>query len=224
MINKLPLFLLVFLCACSNNCEDWLKRYAATKCEYLTEQDKEKQDSINQLALLIQSREILVSDYTKATSVFTEKITTLQKSINKIEEEYMASYRKISSEQNLKYGHQSTPEYDKAVATLDANKASQLKKVYEEIKSVELKRDSEPGIILLKVKMSHLDDQINNETQLLHDKHKTTFDSLQSVLNNENKSYKYILGKLNKTEQLQFEQMRDSIRKNPCIYKFNGNE
>ena len=202
--------------SCENKTENWLNDYAKTKCAYQQEQQMIQDDSVKLITPLTLKKENLLQELTLLSAPFHDRI---ELNNQKIEEElgvFGDEYRKKTDKHSAKYGHVSTPEYEKAIENLQIKRDTKISLLKENIKIInnELNNDSEiqnksQQIELLK---SKIDSSWNN----ISVKHQPIIDSLQQELNILNINFKNILNELTQEEKENFEMSRDSIRNNPC--------
>lgn len=209
-------FLLFAITSCADKKEEWLQRYAQTKCAYQTEEDKIKTDSTEQIPSLIAEREKLKEQLSTITAPFERKINELNEGIKEAQSEYMKAYRIAEGKQSAKYGHRNTPAYEKEINNLDLvkrTKISILQNKIAEVKS-EMESNNDYKSIAEKIKIQNEKIKVTQETITMN--HMVVIDSLQELLNVENSNFKRMKSELEPTEQKILELKRDSIRVNPC--------
>lgn len=208
--------LLFVLYSCADKKEDWLQKYAQTKCAYQNEEDKINADSIAKISSLIAEMEKLQKQLTFITSPCDKRIKELNEEIQNAQKDYMKAYRIAEGKQSEKYGHRNTPAYEKEINKLDLikrNKISSLQNRIAEVKS-EMESKDEYKSITEKIKLK--EDKIKTTKDLITTTHKPVIDSLQELLDLENSNFKRLKSEFEPTEQKNFELKRDSIRANPC--------
>jgi hypothetical protein len=150
------------------------------------------------------------------TSSFEEKIAKLNEAIKEAQHEYMKAYRIAEERQNEKFGHKSTPAYEKEINKLDLikqNKISNLQNKIDQIKS-EMQKNDDYQLITNNIKVQ--EDKIKMSENNIVVSHKSVLDSRQELLNVENDNFKRLKTQLTSSEQKTLELKRDSIRVNPC--------
>jgi hypothetical protein len=193
--------------SCENKTENWLNDYAKTKCAYQQEQQMIQDDSVKLITPLTLKKENLLQELTLLSAPFHDRI---ELNNQKIEEElgvFGDEYRKKTDKHSAKYGHVSTPEYEKAIENLQIKRDTKISLLKENIKIInnELNNDSEIQNKSLQIEL--LKSSV---------KHQPIIDSLQQELNILNINFKNILNELTQEEKENFEMSRDSIRNNPC--------
>ena len=204
--------------SCENKTENWLNDYAKTKCAYQQEQQMIQDDSVKLITPLTLKKENLLQELTLLSAPFHDRI---ELNNQKIEEElgvFGDEYRKKTDKHSAKYGHVSTPEYEKAIENLQIKRDTKISLLKENINQIneELSNDSEIKNKSQEIEL--LESKIDSSWNSIIDKHRPIIDSLQQELNTLNRNYKNILNELSQEEKKSFEMSRDSIRSNPCSY------
>ena len=204
--------------SCGNKTENWLNDYAKTKCAYQQEQQMIQDDSVKLITPLTLKKENLLQELTLLSAPFHDRI---ELNNQKIEEElgvFGDEYRKKTDKHSAKYGHVSTPEYEKAIENLQIKRDTKISLLKENINQIneELSNDSEIKNKSQEIEL--LESKIDSSWNSIIDKHRPIIDSLQQELNTLNRNYKNILNELSQEEKKSFEMSRDSIRSNPCSY------
>ena len=202
--------------SCENKTENWLNDYAKTKCAYQQEQQMIQDDSVKLITPLTLKKENLLQELTLLSAPFHDRI---ELNNQKIEEElgvFGDEYRKKTDKHSAKYGHVSTPEYEKAIENLQIKRDTKISLLKENIKIInnELNNDSEIQNKSLQIEL--LKSKIDSSWNKNSDKHQPIIDSLQQELNILNINFKNILNELTQEEKENFEMSRDSISNNPC--------
>ncbi|HSH67380.1 MAG TPA: hypothetical protein VLB84_16670, partial [Bacteroidia bacterium] len=154
---------------------------------------------------------------TQIKKPFENQISKLNDDITNVHNEYMKVYRKAEGEQSEKYGHVSTPAYEKKINKLEIMKQEKASVLEKKIADVKAQMESQADFIFLTKQIKSVENKIKNAQQSIVNSHKPSVDSLQELLNTENSNYKDLKKELNQPEQNELELKRDSIRANPCI-------
>lgn len=207
---------IIFCVSCTDKKEEWLKRYAQTKCAYKNEKDKVNADSIAKISSLIAEKEKLQEQLNLITSSFDKKIKELNEGINAAQKDYMKAYRIAEGKQSAKYGHRNTPAYEKEINNLDLIKRTKISSLEHKIAEVKSEMESKDEYKSITGKIKLQDDKIRTTKELITTTHKSVMDSLQELLDLENSNFKRLKSEFEPAEQNKFELKRDSIRANPC--------
>ena len=120
LISRIIIFTCIILfVSCTDKKEEWLQRYAQTKCAYQNEEDKISADSNAKIPSLIAEKEKLQEQLNFITSPFDKKIKELNEGIKDAQKDYMKAYRIAEGKQSVKYGHRNTLAYEKEIYNLD---------------------------------------------------------------------------------------------------------
>lgn len=209
-------FLLFSLTSCVDKKEEWLQRYAQTKCAYQKEEERIKADSLKQIPSLIAEKKKLQDHLSSITAPFEKKVLELNEEIKETQREYMKAYRIAEGEQSVKFGHASTPEYDKKINRLENIKATKITSLQNKIAEIKLEMESKIDYKSISEKIQIQDLKIKATQEAIGTNHKLAIDSLQELLNVENSNFKRMKSELNRSEQKILELKRDSVRTNPC--------
>lgn len=205
------------LTSCGNKTENWLNDYAKTKCAYQQEQQIMQGDSVRQISSLVLDKDKLLRELAQLSEPYNKRIEKLNAEIRDERNNYMKNYRKVTDKHNEKYGHVSTPEYEKVIENLQIKRETKISSLQENINRInaELTSDSEFQNKSLQIEL--LESKIDSSWNSISGKHQPIIDSLQLELNTLNRDYKNILKELSQEEKSNFEMSRDNIRKKPCI-------
>ena len=204
------------LTSCGNKTENWLNDYAKTKCAYQQEQQMMQDDSVKQITPLTLKRENLLQELILLSTPFHNRIELNNQKIGEELRIFGEEYRKKTDKHSAKYGHVSTPEYEKAIENLQIKRDTKISLLKENIKIIndELSNDSE--IQNKSLQIEQLKSKIDSSWNNISVKHQPIVDSLQQKLNTLNINFKNILSELTPEEKKNFGMSRDSIRDNPC--------
>lgn len=208
--------LLLTWTSCSDKKEEWLKNYSETKCAYQTVQSKIKADSIEQIPPLLSEREKLNEELIAIKVPFEKKIDGLNENISEEQKEYMKSYRKAEGEQSARFGHTSSPAYERIISELENKRDTKIALLQKQITCIKSEMESNEKYKAITEKIRLQDEKIKASQEGIIVKHKMVVDSLQEYLNLLNANYKNLKADQAPSEQKIFEQKRDSIRANPC--------
>lgn len=211
------IYILLFtITSCADKKEEWLQRYAQTKCAYQTEEDKIKADSTEQIPSLIAEREKLKEQLSTVTAPFKKKMNELNEGIKEAQSEYMKAYRIAEGKQSERYGHRNTPAYEKEITNLDLVKRTKISTLQNKIADAKSEIESNNDYKSITEKIKIQDEKIKTTQESIIISHKAVIDSLQELLNVENSNFKRMSSELEPKEQKALELKRDSIRTNPC--------
>lgn len=222
------IFIFLFIAGCNyqgvDKKKEWIEQYAQTKCEWKQQEDALVSDSIRIISPMVNEREQLFKELEILSAPFNERIKVLQNEINDEQEFYSKEYRRLTDNHYEKYGHVSTPEYEKSLERIKQNRSDRVSILNEKINTIkdEMKKDSNYQKVMDKINL--IENQIKEQDNILESKRQPTFDSLQAVLNEQNRKFKMMLNDMETEEKQSFEEKRDSIRKNPCRSNRNSNE
>jgi hypothetical protein len=202
--------------SCTDKKINWLTHYSSTKCAYQTEMEKFKSDSAIQITPLLKECEELQKKLVVTRKPFETKIAEIEDKKTLVQKEYMKAYRKEEEKQSTKYGHVSTPAYEKKINQLEKIKNVKNETLQQKITLIRNDMESQSDFISLTQQISTLNKKINNVQEGIAIKHKKIIDSLQQMLNVENANYNVLKKELNSDEQKNIELSRDSVRANPC--------
>ncbi len=208
--------LLFGITSCADKKDEWLERYAQTKCAYENEEGKIKADSIAQIPSLLNEREKLNEQLFVISAPFEKKINELNEGMKEAHREYMKSYRIAEGKQSVKYGHRNTPAYEKEINNLDIIKRTKISKLQYKITEIKSEMEHNGDYKTIAEKNRLNEEKIKLTQEMIIAKHKPTIDSLQELLNVENSNFKRMNSELEPSEQKVLELKRDSIRTNPC--------
>lgn len=204
------------LTSCENKTENWLHDYAKTKCAYQQEEQIMQDDSVNQITPLALEKENLLQKLTLSSEPYNKSVEKLNKEIRDEGKNYMKNYRKVTDKHNEKYGHVSTPEYEKVIENLQIKRDTKISSLQENIKKINDELSSDSEIQNKSQQIELLESKIDSSWISISGKHQPIIDSLQQELNTLNRNHKNILNELSQEEKKSFEMSRDSIRNNPC--------
>lgn len=205
--------------SCNKKQSVWISEYAKTKCKYQTEKEKLKTDSVKLIAPLNVEKENLQKELRNIAEPFQDKIDHLKEKINEAEIEYLSSYRKLTDEQNLKHGHVSTSDYEKAVVKIQTIKEDKIRNYQIQISSLVAEMQNNNQYKTIDKKFKSIKTNISNHWRSIEQKYKAVLDSLQEQLNNQNSDFKQIVSELSTDERHSFEQKRNIVKNDPCNYK-----
>jgi hypothetical protein len=213
-----PLFLawLIGLASCVNKEDQWLNQYKKTKCAYKTEYDKLKSDSLIHIEVLLPKKVNLQKELSEFKVMYESKIKRLETTIEKTEAEYLKLSKIARDKQNEKYGHISTPDYEKKLEQIETIRALKINQLREKIVDVKREMESEDVYISITNELKKQEDRIKSLSDSIVKAHEPTLDSLQNALNIENEYYKRLYNGIPESERAIFKQKRDNIRMNPC--------
>src|SRR6266853_670022 len=109
----LCLTFLILLFSCAKDQNEWLNRYAKYKCEYNNLLEERTQTENKILARLSQKKDSIQNQLNTLFAAEIEKIKTLNAKLILIEKNYTKEYIRLQDIQSAKYGHKSTPEYER---------------------------------------------------------------------------------------------------------------
>lgn len=206
----------VMLNGCGNKTENWLNDYAKITCSYQQEQQMMDNDSVKQITPLALEKENLLQKLTLSSEPYNKRVEKLNKEIRDEGKNYMKNYRKVTDKHNEKYGHVSTPEYERVIENLQIKRDTKISLLKENIKKINEELNSDSEIQNKSQEIELLESKIDSSRNSIIGKHQPIIDSLQQELNTLNRNHKNILNELSQEEKKSFEMSRDSIRNNPC--------
>lgn len=209
----------VMLNSCGNKTEKWLNDYAKTKCAYQQEEQMIQDDSINQIAPLVLEKENLLQELNLLSAPFQNRIELINQEMTETFIKFGEEYRKKTDKHSAQYGHVSTPEYERAIESLQNKEDTKISLLKENIKKINDKLNSDSEIKDKSQQIELTEYKIDSSWNSISGKHQPIIDSLQQELNTLNRNYKNILNELSQEGKKSFEMTRDSIiRNNPCSY------
>src|SRR5947207_627041 len=116
----------MILISCKKKEHSWLEEYQQTKCKWSNTEKLFKNDSL----LASNKFGYKLTELNKKIKLIQEpyqdKIEAIQKQIEDVHEKHLEISRKFTDAQTQKYGHRSTPEYERK---LDLNQQDENQKV-----------------------------------------------------------------------------------------------
>lgn len=213
---------MMFLISCKNSSDNWLQEYQKTKCEWAELELLLHQDSLKIQSKYATDLQKLNDTIGKLKLPYEQKITAIK--VNEVEnqENYLKLYHKATDIQSQKYGHVSTPAYEKQIAYYERKREE--KTTINSIQIENLMRKEINVIANFESQKNEIQQKISNELQPILEKTKPQFNTLQIALDNLNRDFKMKVEKMKQKEQIKFYKQRDSIRANPCNFVIKWTE
>lgn len=208
----------IFIMGCVNRKEQWIEHYAMAKCSWDKEEKALASDSVKLISPLVIEMERLKIARKEIAAPFNEIIKDLENQIKDEQKKDKKEFRKLTDAHYEKYGHVSTPEYEKSLIRIQNNSNNRIASIQKKIKTISDEMHSNGDYQNLVGKIALIEEIIKEQDSIIQTNHAPVFDSLQDALNNLNSNYKTILNDLSNDEKQIFQSERDSIRKYPCMY------
>jgi DnaJ-domain-containing protein 1 len=134
--SYLSIVVVLFIIGCVDRKEEWIEHYAMAKCSWQKEENALASDSVKFISPLVMEMEKLQSEKGKIAAPFNGKIKDLENQIKDEQKKYKKEYRKLTDAHNEKYGHVSTPEYEKALIKIQNNSNNRIASIQKKIKTI----------------------------------------------------------------------------------------
>lgn len=211
------LFIPVILLSSCNRNQSWLKEYRAAKCSWQNAESALSKDTLQSNEKLHLRLAEIKTEIEKVQTPFQNRISAIERNIKQTRQRYFDEYNRMTDAHNQIYGHKSTPEYDRKVATNEAKKNTEVATLQAKIYVI--KQELEENRLYKewseKLKSALTEIESNNATS--KQKFKPTFDSLQIIIDKSNQEFRDIIAGLKESERQSLIDKRDSIRANPCL-------
>lgn len=215
------LLIAVFLfAACGDSSQSWLSDYSQVKCAYITTQEQKEKDKSESVRKLLEEKQQQDKGLSAAAESYTKEISEIRAKIKKTERSYHTEYRKLTDKHNDKYGHVSTPGYEKAVERLKARQSKAIEDLQNKLEAVEADMKNDTAVKKITARLAELDEEIKHAEASVEAMYKPKVDSLQRILDELNSKAKYIQADLKGKELSKFNEARDSLKVYPCNYKY----
>lgn len=211
--------LVLLLQSCTDRKKEWESNFARVNCALQKETGKLKADSISQVLPIIFEKDSLQRELLKTRAPYERQISVLTENIARAKSDYMVDYRKETDKHSAKYGHNSTPAYERKMAQLKKLLNERVSSFEMAIGQLKERMSADENFIITTKRIEELEYQsiVMGEKVVLQ--HQSVVDSLQSLLFSLDKEYKDLANKLSPTDQNDFELRRAAIQKNPCTVK-----
>lgn len=202
----------VILMGCQNKKENWLRDYAQTKFAYQQVQQTMNDDSVKQIASTVLEKEKCLHELALLSEQFNKAIEFLNQEIKQEQDKFVQAYRKTTDRHNEKYGHVSTPGYEKAIENLQKSRDSKILSLQENIRKLNAELSSNPEVQKKSLQIQILTKKIDAKKNTIRTHFKSKLDSLQEKLNSLNRNFQNMLNQLPPEDKSSFKRSRDSIR------------
>jgi hypothetical protein len=209
--------LIVYFSSCQDQKQQWLNKYAEIKCAYVTDTtNRENDKSLITKAYGIE-KEAAQKNLSKVNAVYKAEIKLLEEKIIKENSEYHKKYRTESDKQSDLYGHFSTPAYEKKMYALKVSLAKSIEAYKDQIEQIKMQRDADSKYKQCLVEIQKIANVILEKEKIIDTRYKTSIDSLQKLLNEQNSKFNDIAANLSGIELQDFTLKRDNLKENPCV-------
>jgi len=219
MPKKASIFLILFVFAsCKYKENSWLNNYKEIKCKYSKIEELRRNDSLNKVNKLGKKLSEIETEISKIDKPIIEQITKLENLKSETVIEYLNKSNQITDQQTDKFGHNSTPEFEKKISQNEKEANSKTKVFENKIKFLYQKLAKNNKYQELKAKESKIKSEIDEEYISIKEKYSKQLESLQYDLNYLNAQFKELTANLNTQELKTLSKNRDSIKQNPCNF------
>lgn len=219
MAKTASIFLIFFVFAsCKYKENSWLNNYKEIKCKYAKIEGLRSNDSLNKISKLGKELSEIKIKISKISKPISDEIANLENSRSKIVVKYLNASNKISEIQTAKFGHNSTPEFEKKLADNEKEGNSKTKFFENKIGFLNQKLFKNNKYQELKTKESNIKSEISEEYISVKEKYSKQLENLQYDLNYLNTQFKEIALNLNQQDLKTLTKNRDSIKQNPCNF------
>lgn len=204
--------------SCQPNTEEWHATYAQYKCDYKT-LTEEREHTVNQRNDILTAKKDSIQKLIETK--FQDQLArmqTLRDQIQDAEKVYTAEYRKAQDEQSAKYGHVSTPAYEKQLQRLDNQRSIKTSVLVERLRKEESELKANSDYVALSNVKEEVENALKNVNEEVKEMYKSRVDSLQEKVNNHRIHGKEIKRSLDEKEGKAFQALTDSINNSPCKY------
>ena len=222
-ILKMPktasIFLIFFVFAsCKYKENSWLNNYKEIKCKYAKIEELRRNDSLNKINKLGKELAEIKTEISKIDKPIIEELANLENSRSEIVVEYLSKSNQIIDQQTDKFGHNSTPEFEKKLSQNEKEANSKTKVFENKIEFLNQKLAENNKYQELKAKEGKIKSEIAEEYISIKEKYSKQLENLQYDLNYLNAQFKKLTSNLNTQELKTLTKKRDSIKQNPCNF------
>lgn len=219
MPKTTSIFLIFFVfVSCKYKENSWLNNYKEIKCKYAKIEELRSNDSLNKIRKLGKELSKIKIEISKINKPIADEIAKLENSRSKIVIKYLNASNKIVEIQTDKFGHNSTPEFEKKLADNEKTGNSKTKFYENKIDILNQKLAENNKYIVLKTKESKIKSEIGEAYISIKEKYIKQLENLQYDLNYLNSHFKEIASNLNAQDLKTLTKNRDSIKQNPCNF------
>lgn len=219
MPKTTSIFLIFFVFAgCKYKENSWLNNYKEIKCKYAKIEELRSNDSLNKINKLGKELSQIKTKISKIDKPIIEQVTNLENSRSEIVVEYLSKSNQITDEQTDKFGHNSTPEFEKKLSQNEKEANSKTKVFENKIEFLNQKLAKNIKYQELKAKERKIKSEIAEEYISIKEKYSKQLKNLQYDLNYLNNQFKELASNLNTQELKTLIKNRDSIKRNPCNF------
>lgn len=216
-ITSIILIFFVFA-SCKYKENSWLNNYKEITCNYKKIEELRSNDSLNKISKLGEKLSQIKTEISKIDKPIIEQITRLENSRSEIVVEYLSKSNQITDQQTDKFGHISTPEFEKKISENEKEANSKTKVFESKIEFLSQKLAENNKYQELKAKESKIKSEIAEEYISIKEKYSKQLENLQYDLNYLNNQFKELASNLNTQELKTVTKNRDSIKQNPCNF------
>nr|WP_315172336.1 hypothetical protein [uncultured Flavobacterium sp.] len=211
------LFLILFaFTSCKYKENSWLKNYKEIKCNYAKVEELRSNDSLKKISKIGKELSEIKLEISKIEKPITHEISKLENSKGEIVIKYLNASNKITQIQTDKYGHNSTPEFERKLAKNERKGNSETKVFENKIEFLNQQLVQNSKYQELKIKESKIKSEINEAYISIKEKYAKQFETLQNDLNYLNSQFKEIISDLDEKEKQIFIRKKENIKENPC--------
>jgi hypothetical protein len=217
MPKTTSIFLIFFVFAgCKYKENSWLNNYKEIKCKYAKIEELRSNDSINKINKLGKELSEIKIEISKINRPIAGEIAKLENSRSEIVIKYLNESNKISQIQTEKYGHNSTPEFERKLAENEREGNSKTKVFENKIDILNQKLAKNNKYRELKTKESIIKSEITEAYISIKEKYSKQFENLQYDLNYLNSQFQEISSDLDEKDKQILIRKKDNIKANPC--------
>lgn len=219
MPKTTSIFLIFFVFAgCKYKENSWLNNYKEIKCKYAKIEELRSNDSLTKIRKLGKELSEIKIEINKIDKPIADEIAKLENSKNEIVIKYLNASNKITEIQTDKFGHNSTPAFEKELADNEKEGNSKTKVFENKIDILNQKLAENNKYRELKTKESKINSEIAEAYISIKEKYSKQLENLQYDLNYLNNQFKEIASNLNAQDLKILSKNRDSIKQNPCNF------
>lgn len=219
MPKTTSMFLIFFVFAsCKYKENTWLNNYKEIKCKYAKIEELRSNDSLNKINKLGKELSNIKTEISKIDKSIIEQVTNLENSRSEIVVEYLSKSNQITDQQTDKFGHNSTPEFEKKLADNEKEANSKIKVFENRIEFLNQKLAENNKYQKLKAKESKIKSEIAEKYISIKEKYSKQLENLQYDLNYLNNQFEELASNLNAQDLKTLTKNRDSIKQNPCNF------